>query len=152
VLGLNDQIETNNTTVGGEGSSSGVGFAVPSDTVRRIATQIIAGKPVRHAYLGVSLNGTSVGGAQISPGQAGAPAPINSGSPAALAGLKPGDLIKAIDGKPVTSTDQFIAAIDTYAPGDVVTLTIKRGGSTLQIKVKLGTRPAEAPGTTAQIP
>ena len=55
VLGLNDQIETNNTTAGGEGSSSGVGFAIPSNTVTQIANQIIGGHKVKHAYVGVCL-------------------------------------------------------------------------------------------------
>ena len=56
VLGLNDQIETNNPTAGGEGSSSGVGFAIPSNTVAQIADQIIGGQQVKHAYVGVSLS------------------------------------------------------------------------------------------------
>jgi S1-C subfamily serine protease len=152
VLGLNDQIETNNTTAGGEGSSSGVGFAIPSNTVQRIAAGIVGGKPVQHAYVGVSLEPTSAGGARIDTQQAGAPAPISAGSPAAAAGLQPGDLITAIDGKAVTSTDQFIAMIDRYAPGDTVTLTVNRGGQIKQIQVKLATRPASAPQATAQIP
>jgi putative serine protease PepD len=145
VLGLNDQIETNNTTAGGEGSSSGVGFAIPSDTVRRIADTIISGQPVRHAYLGVELQSdTTDGGAQVSV--------ATPGAPAQLAGLKAGDVVTAINGKPVSGTDGFIATIDTYQPGNTVTLTVKRGGSTTQIKVKLGTRPAQAPGSTSQIP
>jgi putative serine protease PepD len=153
VLGLNDQIETNNQTAGGEGSSSGVGFAIPSNTVRRIADQIIAGKPVRHAYVGVCLNSGSGGGAQIATAaDPNCPYPISPGSPAASAGLRPGDTITAIDGKPVTSTDQFIATVDTYSPGDTVTFTDKRGGRSMQVKVTLGTRPAQAPGTTQLIP
>jgi putative serine protease PepD len=143
VLGLNDQIDTNNQTANGQGSSSGVGFAVPSNTVARIAHTIISGSSVKHAYLGVELSGSSSGGAQVSN--------INNGAPAAHAGLQQGDVITAIDGKPVTNTDQFIATIDRYAPGNTVTLTVKRGGSTKQIQVKLGTRPQQAPGTQ-QIP
>ncbi len=142
VLGLNDQIDTNNTTSNGQGSSSGVGFAVPSNTVTRIANTIISGKSVKHAYLGVELSGTSYGGAQVT---------SVDGTPAQHAGIKQGDVITAIDGKPVTNTDQFIATIDGYAPGNTVTLTVKRAGSTKQISVKLGTRPAQAPGAQ-QIP
>jgi S1-C subfamily serine protease len=144
VLGLNDQIETNNSTATGEGSSSGVGFAIPSNTVTRIANTIIAGKAVKHAYLGVELSSSSAGGALVSQ--------LSQGAPAQAAGIRTNDLITAIDGKPVSSTDQFIATIDTYSPGDTITLTVKRGGSTSQIKVKLATRPAQAPGATQQIP
>jgi putative serine protease PepD len=150
-LGLNDQIETNNTTASGEGSSSGIGFATPGNEDTKVAGTIIAGKQVRHSYLGVQLNGTSYGGARIS-SQSDPNSPISAGSPAAKAGLQPGDLITAIDGKPVTSTDQFIASLDNYSPGDVVTLTVKRGGRTLSIKVTLGVRPAQAPGAQSQTP
>jgi putative serine protease PepD len=137
VLGLNDQIETNNQTAGGQGSSSGVGFAIPSNTVSRIANALIGGQHVQHAYVGVLLSGTSAGGAEI--------ATVHAGSPGAQAGLQTHDLITAIDGKPVTSTDQFIAMVDQYSPGQTVTMQVKRGGQTQNIKVKLGTRPAATP-------
>jgi putative serine protease PepD len=142
VLGLNDQIETNNSTATGEGSSSGIGFATPGNEDVQIANTIIAGKTVRHPYLGVQLSGASAGGAQV--------VAMTTNAPAVKAGVKINDLITAIDGKPVTSTDQFIATIDTYSPGNVVTLTIKRGANTITIKVALGVRPAEAPSN--QIP
>ncbi len=137
VLGLNDQIETNNTTAGGEGSSSGVGFAIPSNTVVQIANEIIGGHKVEHAYVGVELSGLSSGGAQI--------AHVQAGTPGAAAGLKAKDLITAIDGKTVSTTDAFIAAISNYQPGQTVTMTVQRGGKTLTIKVKLGVRPASSP-------
>jgi putative serine protease PepD len=151
VLGLNDQIETNNTTATGEGSSSGIGFATPGNEDLKVANAIIAGKPVKHAYLGVQLNGTSVGGAQIATSADGG-SPIVSGSPAAKAGLQPGDLITAVNGKSVTSTDAFIATLGNYSPGNVVTLTVKRGGKTMQVKVTLAVRPQEAPGQGDQSP
>ena len=65
VLGLNDQIETNNQNAQGEGSSSGVGFAIPSNTVARIANELIGGHRVNHAFVGVDLVSNSAGGAQI---------------------------------------------------------------------------------------
>ena len=133
VLGLNDQIETNNTTPGGEGSSSGVGFAIPSNTVLQIANQILAGKTVRHAFVGVCLSGNSAGGAQIATtGSQQCQNPISPGSPAAVAGLHPGDTITAINGKAVTSTDAFIATVDNFQPGQTVTMTVKRGGKIAQ--------------------
>jgi putative serine protease PepD len=137
VLGLNDQIETSNSTATGEGSSSGVGFAIPSNTVARIANAIIGGRPVKHSYVGVSLTAGSTGGADIGG--------VQAGSPAKSAGLQIGDLITAIDGQKVTSTDQFIATVDNYQPGQTITLSIKRAGQTQSVKVTLGTRPASAP-------
>ncbi len=138
VLGLADQIQTNNTTPTGQGSSSGVGFAIPSNGVARIANLILAGKPVQHAYVGVFLNGSSSGGAQISS--------VQPGSPASSAGLQPGDVVTAIDGKAVSTTQQFIETIDTsYAPGQTITVTVKRGGGTQNLKLTLGTRPQTQP-------
>ncbi|HET8980220.1 MAG TPA: trypsin-like peptidase domain-containing protein [Solirubrobacteraceae bacterium] len=139
VIGLNDQIETNNTTAGGQGSSSGVGFATPINTDAKVANELIAGKKPQHAYVGVELVGNSSGGAQVST--------ITPNSPASSAGLQAGDLITAINGKAVATTDGFIASIDNYTPGQTVTLTVKRGGQTKQIKVTLANRPAKTPGT-----
>jgi putative serine protease PepD len=137
VLGLNDQIETNNSTVSGQGSSSGVGFASPSNTVARIANAVIAGHPVQHAYVGVELQGNSAGGAEVTI--------VQPGSPALSAGIQTGDLVTAINGKAITTTDQFIATVDTFSPGDTITLTVKHNGQTHDIQVKLGTRPASTP-------
>ncbi len=137
VLGLNDQIETNNSTASGQGSSSGVGFASPSNTVARIANAIIAGHPVQHAYVGVELQSNSTGGAEVTV--------VQPGSPALSAGVQTGDLVTAINGKAITTTDQFIATVDTFSPGDTITLTVKRNGQTHNIQVKLGTRPASTP-------
>jgi len=131
VLGLNDQIQTNS------GSSAGVGFAIPSNLVGQIANEIIAGQPVKHSYVGVVLNPDSIGGAQVSS--------IAPGSPAASAGIQPGDLITAVNGQATGSTEQFIATVDNYAPGTQITLTVKRSGRTQNIKLTLGTRPQTAP-------
>ena len=145
VLGLNDQIETNNQTAGGEGSSSGVGFAVPSDTVKRVATAIIGGHKVQHAYIGVCLNSAGAGAQIATSGSQSCQSPIATGSPAAQAGLQPGDTITAINGTPITTTDQFIATIDNFKPGQTVTMSINRSGQSKQVKVTLANRPAQTP-------
>ncbi len=139
MLGLVDQINTNT------GTSSGVGFAVPSNTAARVANAIIGGHPVKHAYVGVSLDPTSSGGARVStqPDPQGN-APIRSGSPAAHAGVQPGDLITAINGKTISSTDGFIATVDGYSPGDTITLTVNRGGQTKTLHLTLAARPTSA--------
>jgi putative serine protease PepD len=136
VLGLNDQIETNNQTAGGEGSSSGVGFAIPSNTVARIANAIIAGSPVKHPFVGILLGNGAGGPAQISR--------VQQNTPATAAGLEPGDVVTAVNGKTVNTTDELIATLDTFTPGDTITMTVKRQGQTKQLKVKLGNRPSQA--------
>jgi putative serine protease PepD len=126
VIGINAQIESDS------GGNDGVGFAIPSATVQRVAQQLISSGKVAHAYLGVQL-GDGSGGATV--GQ------VASGAPAADAGVRSGDVVTAIDGKAVTSADALVNAVDAHKPGDTVTLKVKRGGSTNDVKVKLGTRP-----------
>jgi len=142
VLGLNDQIQTSS------GDSAGVGFATPANGDVNVANTIIAGKKVEHPYVGVCLNDTD-NGAQIasSGGSNCTGGPVVAGSPAANAGLAAGDTITAVDGKKISSTDDFIAVISTYKPGQTVTMTVKKSNEsgTKQIKVTLGNRPASAP-------
>jgi putative serine protease PepD len=128
VIGINSQIESDS------GGNDGVGFAIPSTMVQRVAQELISGGKVAHAYLGVQLSdATSGGGASI--GQ------VAGGGPASDAGLKSGDVVTAIDGRNIGGADALVNAIDAHKPGDQVTLTVRRGGDTSQIKVKLGTRP-----------
>jgi S1-C subfamily serine protease len=145
VIGLNDQIETNNTNGQGEGSSSGVGFATPSNSNVRIAKEIIATGHANNAYVGVSLDPTVSGGAAISKasGQSGAQA-VQPGSPADKAGLQAGDIITAVNGTHVDSVNEFVGTIATYSPGDTVTLTVNRGGQTKTVKLTLGAQPSRA--------
>ncbi len=145
VIGLADQIDTNNQTSQGQGSNSGVGFATPSNTDARIANQIINTGKAQNAYVGVSLNQQIGGGAAISNNSNA----VVSGGPADKAGLKPGDLITAVNGQAIGSVNQFVATIANYAPGDTVTLTVKRGGQTKSIKLTLGSQPANAPSVAA---
>jgi len=128
VIGINSQIESDS------GGNDGIGFAVPSSIVQRVAQQLVSGGKVAHAYLGVQLSdATSGAGASI--GQ------IAGGGPASDAGLRTGDVVTAIDGKAIGGADALVNAVDAHKPGDQVTLTVRRGGDTSQIKVKLGTRP-----------
>lgn len=144
VIGLNDQIETNNSN-GGEGSSSGIGFATPSNSDVRLAKQIISTGKAQNAYVGVSLDPTVSGGAGIakSSTQGGQP-PIAPGGPADKAGLQAGDVITAVNGQHIGSVNQFVATIANYAPGTTVTLAVDRGGQAKSIKLTLGSQPSSA--------
>jgi S1-C subfamily serine protease len=100
--------------------------------VAEVATLIIAGKPVDHSFMGVSLDPASTGGAQI--------ATVRRNSPASRGGLKPGDTITALNGKPISSTQQLIEMAAGYRAEQTVPLTVKREGSTQTVDLTLATR------------
>ena len=129
VIGVNSQIESES------GGNDGVGFAVPSKTVERIADALIDDGSVEHAYLGVSTEDVDTGtGASI--------AEVRAGTPASRAGLQDGDVVTAIDGEAVESADELRRLIDSKSPGDSVELTVKRGEDTRTLDVTLGSRPS----------
>jgi putative serine protease PepD len=127
VIGINAQIESDS------GGNDGVGFAIPSNTVRRVAEQLISGGKVAHAYLGVQLS-DATGGAGI--------VQVRSDGPASGAGLEVGDVVTAIDGKSVGGADALVATVDNHRPGDKVTLKVRRSGQVRDVQVTLGTRPS----------
>jgi putative serine protease PepD len=123
VIGVNAQIESNN------GENTGVGFAIPSNTARTVAADIVAGKKVQHASLGVQLTDAEAGPTV---------AAVTNGGAASSAGVQRGDVVTAVDGKAVSSTDELVAAIQSHQPGDHVTLTVHRGSGTRSLSVTLG--------------
>src|SRR4051812_3253586 len=130
VIGMNAQIESRSN------GNTGVGFAIASNTVQRVAQQLAGGHAVQHAYLGVEL-GDATGdteGAAIGA--------VRDGGPAEAAGVKSGDVVVAIDGTPVADADAAVAAIDAKKPGDKIVLSIVRGGQRQSITATLGTRPS----------
>ena len=130
VVGVNAQIESES------GGSDGVGFAIPSNTVKSIVTQILEDGSVQHAYLGVAVTEPTgnTAGAQL--------AEVRSGGPAAGTGLQVGDLITAIDGRAVASAAALQAEIDAHRPGDRVIVDYLRNGAQRTVTVTLGTRPS----------
>ncbi len=127
VIGVTSQIQSDS------GGNDGVGFAVPSNTVRTIATQLISDGKVQHALLGVQVKTASNGNGV-------AVASVQTGSAASDAGLKTGDVITAVNGTNVTSAEQLRAIIDSHQPGDKLSLTVLRNGSTKTLSATLGTR------------
>jgi putative serine protease PepD len=126
VIGVTSQIQSDS------GGNDGVGFAVPSNTVSSIATQLISTGKAQHALLGVSVQTAATGGVTV--GQ------VSSGSAAASAGLKAGDVITAVDGTNVASAEKLRAIIAGHKPGDSITLTFKRGGSAKTVTATLGSK------------
>jgi putative serine protease PepD len=127
VIGIVDQIESDTN------DNAGIGFAAPIDRSRSVAETLIAGGTVKHAYVGVRIE-DATGGARITT--------VTSGSPAAKAGLKVGDVITAFDGKAITSANNLTAAVSNSKSGETVPITVRRGGSTKHLSVTLGVQPA----------
>jgi putative serine protease PepD len=126
VIGVTSQIQSDS------GGNDGVGFAVPSNTVSSIASQLISTGKAQHALLGVSVKTASSGGVTVSA--------VSSGSGAASAGLKAGDVITAVDGTKVTTAEKLRAIIAGDKPGDKITLTITRNGSSQTLTATLGSK------------
>jgi putative serine protease PepD len=135
VVGIVDQIAVGGTSAG---SDTGVGFAIPIDTVKAELSQLESGTAVPHAYLGVST-------AQATLREGALVQTIAPGSPAAAAGLRIGDLITAIDGTAVRGPTGIITAITAARPGQRVTLTVQRGSSSVTLTWTLSAQPMRAP-------
>ena len=129
VIGVNAQIQSDG------GGSNGVGFAIPSNTVSSVIAQIVAGKTVAHAYLGITVDTSS------SPQGAGV-ARVFAGQPAIKAGLRAGDVIVKLDDTVVTNADDLSNVIDAKKPGDSLSVTYVRSGQQHTVQVKLATRPS----------
>ena len=133
VIGVNSQIRT-----GGGNANSGVGFAVPVDTVRQVVPQLERNGRVERGYLGVRSGDSQPvnRGAQVES--------VTDGGPADRAGLRAGDLIVAVAGRLVRDPDDLSAEIASRRPGQRVELTVERGGERRTLTVELGTQPREA--------
>ena len=131
VVGVNSQIATAGTP-----GNVGIGFAVPSNTVREVLPRLSRGERIIRPYLGVTTT-PHPAGALI---QAAIP-----GGPAAAAGLRAGDVIVRIDGKSVDEPDDVSDAVAARRPGDVIEIEVIRDGETRTITVELEKRPRRTP-------
>jgi putative serine protease PepD len=135
VIGIVDQIATNGSS---NATSSGVGFAVPIDLIRSELSNLESGQPVRHAYMGVSTGsvGTTTSGALVGS--------VANGGPAADAGMRSGDVVTKIGNTTIKGSNDLVAAIATYKPGQKVQVTVRRGSQTKTLTITLGTQPTQA--------
>ena len=139
VIGINSMIVR-----GGNGASAvaeGLGFAIPSNTMRFIADRIIAQGYFARPYLGVSYQSISPSIARrySLPADWGAyVTDVDSGSPAANAGVKQGDIIVSIGDQSIDEQNSYINVLFEYQPGDQVTIKALRDGQTMTFDVTLG--------------
>jgi putative serine protease PepD len=137
VVGIDASIQTaTDTTAQGEPGSIGLGFAIPIDEVLPIVQQMIKGETPTHARLGIGVeNAATSSGAEVTDGAK--IQKVDTGSAAAEGGLKAGDVITKVDDHLITSSDGLVATVRSYRPGDQVTVTYERGGSTHTVQVTL---------------
>ncbi len=137
------------------GGSQGLGFAIPSNMVRTIVESAIMGKPVIHPWIGVSGRAIpqSLAGPLGLPGNRGVLLTgIYKGGPADIAGLAAGDVVLAMNGKPVGDMQALLYRIATLVPGATVRLTLMRGGKTYSVAVTALAPPATPPPDEARLP
>jgi S1-C subfamily serine protease len=130
LIGINTAI----ASLGGgtSGGSIGLGFAIPIDTVRDIAEQLISTGQAVHASLGVNARSVTDGardGALV--------VNVEPGSPAADAGIREQDVVIAVDGEAVGSSEELAVAVDAHAPGDTITIEVVRGGGSREVEALL---------------
>ena len=149
VIGVNASIE--NPT--GQRVFVGIGFAIASNTAQRFLPDMIAGRPITHPQLGVAgvtLNAVNAreAGVQtekgvyvtaVNPGSAAERAGLRAAAAASANGVLPpgGDVVTAIDGKPMSTIEQLAKTIDGYKVGDTVKLTVIRGGNQIEVSATL---------------
>ncbi len=128
VIGVNSAIYTTGSRSGGEGGNIGLGFAIPSDQVRRTTDQLIKTGHADHPVIGVGVD-TAYEGSGVRVRS------VTDGGPADKAGIREGDVITRIDGRKVMSAESFIVALRSKSPGDFVTLVIDSGGEHRSVTV-----------------
>jgi putative serine protease PepD len=148
VIGVNSAIATLSSGGGNpfgsqdQGGSIGLGFAIPIDSARNTSMQIIKSGFAVRPIIGVSLDalydGNPPGGLIGCPPQANNCTPVQSGGPGDKAGLRTGDIIVAVDGKPTPSSDEVVVLTRKHQPGDVISVAFIRSGQRKTVSIKLG--------------
>ncbi|MFJ7074945.1 trypsin-like peptidase domain-containing protein [Streptomyces sp. NPDC098781] len=142
VVGINSAIrsaDSGSDLDGGQAGSIGLGFAIPVNQARRVAEELINTGRATHPVIGVTLDMDYAGdGARVgTKGSDGGPA-VSEGGPGDKAGIKPGDVITAVDGQRVHSGEELIVKTRAHRPGDRLELTLERGGKDVTITLTLG--------------
>jgi serine protease Do/serine protease DegQ len=124
-------VGVNTAIIGPAGGNVGIGFAVPSRMVRAVMQQLARFGEVRRGRLGIQM--------QDVPGREGAQiAQVQADSPAERAGLRPGDLVTALNGRPVRAAAELRARLGVIPAGETVELRIERGGETRTVRARIG--------------
>ena len=134
VIGVSSQIATS----AGNRGNVGIGFAVPSNTVREVVPRLARGQRIVRPFLGVTTGPSVLGPGVVV-------VDTVPGGPSDDAGVRVGDRVVSVDGRPVSQPEDVIKAIESQEPGDRVTVVVERSGRRESIEVELGERPDGGP-------
>src|SRR5258705_10293937 len=146
MVGINTAILSGNSGPGGEGGFAGIGFAIPINMAKRTMEALIKTGKVTRGYLGVTIGPVTpelasefkvpdIAGALVQD--------VTRGGPADRAGIKPGDVIRKYDGRPVDESDSLLAMVASTNPGATAPVEILRNGEPLNLKVEIDPRPTD---------
>jgi serine protease Do len=150
LVNMNGQVVGINTAIAGDAQN--IGFSIPIDDAKGLIEQITKTGKLETPYLGVryipltadvanEYNLKVNNGAFIAPGSDASTPSIVSGSPADKAGLKVNDVITAVNGTNIDQGHSLTSLLDQYTPGNIVKLTVLRGGSDMTVSVTIGSTP-----------
>ncbi|MGW3967955.1 S1C family serine protease [Streptomyces ardesiacus] len=124
---------------GGQAGSIGLGFAIPINQGKRVAEELINTGRATHPVIGITLDmGYAGDGARVGAKGSDGGAAVTPGGPGAKAGIKPGDVITAVDGQRVHSGEELIVKTRAHRPGDRLELTLERDGKETKVSLVLG--------------
>ena len=115
------------------GGSVGIGFAIPSELASRIVAELRTKGRIERGWLGVTMQETNERGVAI--------AEVVGTGPAGRAGVRPGDVVMAVNGQPIDDARSLLRAIASITPGQTASLTLRRGGREIDLTVTIGRRP-----------
>ncbi|MEV4044436.1 MULTISPECIES: trypsin-like peptidase domain-containing protein [unclassified Streptomyces] len=142
-IGINSAIRSADSgsaeSDGGQSGSIGLGFAIPINQGKRVAEELINTGNATHPVIGITLDMNYSGdGARVSAKDSDGGPAVTTGGPGAKAGIKPGDVITAVDGQRVHSGEELIVKTRAHRPGDRLELTLERDGKETKVSLVLG--------------
>ncbi|MEU5140190.1 trypsin-like peptidase domain-containing protein [Streptomyces sp. NPDC021139] len=142
-IGINSAIRSADSgsaeSDGGQAGSIGLGFAIPINQGKRVAEELINTGKATHPVIGITLDMNYSGdGARVGAKDSDGGPAVTSGGPGAKAGIKPGDVITAVEGQRVHSGEELIVKTRAHRPGDRLELTLERDGKETKVSLVLG--------------
>ena len=137
-------IGVNTAIISPTGVSAGIGFAVPSDMAKNVIAQLMKDGSVSRGWLGVNIQNVTndlAAGLGMSKAEGALVAGVNAGSPAAKGGLKPGDVIVAVDGERIEKMRELPRRIARISAGNDTQMTVIRGGKERSLTITIGAMP-----------